>query len=374
MIAECPPTAVLSPRARRLLVVWAVGLAVLFLAAGVILYRSLRANQQAAADRHAARLDPDGDEPGVTAADRSLPAGATPIRVTAGMYVDRVAELSVKDGNWTVDFFLWFRWRGDALKSCEEFQVVDGSVEKKDKEEDATVSAERYQRFRVAAKLTKVFDVTRFPRDDHLLLLSVELPEHLRQDVQFVPDADGSAVSSRVSVPAYKLRLAGVVEKPHSYKTARGDPRLPAGAKSTYSQLRMGLTLERGGWGLYFKMFQSLYVAVLLALLAFFIRPTEVDPRFGLGVGALFAGVANAYVISSLVPDTGVMSLADVVNGVGIATILLTVVQSAISLYLYTTREAPEVSRVFDRVSFAVILPGYALVNVLLPLGAAAGM
>ena len=134
----------------------------------------------------------------------------------------------------------------------------------------------------------------------------------------------------------------------------------------------MGVGIERAGWGLYFKLFQSLYIAILLALLAFFIRPTEVDPRFGLGVGALFAGVANAYVISSLVPDTGVMALADIVNGVGIAVILLTVIQSTISLHLYSVRGAEAVSRAFDRLSFAVILPGYILLNVLLPLGAIA--
>ena len=365
------PDAPLSSRARRLLIAWAVLVVVLFLVVGITLYRSLRANRQAAADRHAARLDPDADEPGITSADRSLPSDAQPIRVTSGMYIDRIVELSIKDGGWTVDFFLWFRWRGDALKSCEEFQVVDGSIEKKDKEEDETIAGERYQRFRVEAKITKVFDVTRFPCDEHLLTLAIEVPGHQRPDVLFVADRDGSSVSSRVSVPAYRLRLAGVVEKPHSYKTARGDPRLPVGAKSTYSQLRMGLSLERAGWGLYFKMFQSLYIAVLLALLAFFIRPTEVDPRFGLGVGALFAGVANAYVISSLVPDTGVMALADVVNGMGIAVVLLTVIQSTISLHLYTNRDAPALSRIFDRVSFAVILPAYILLNIALPLAAA---
>ena len=370
MSSDSPATP-LSARARRLLTLWAVLVFGLFLGAGTTLYRSLRANRQAAADRHAARLDPDADEPGVTSADRDLPPDAQPVRVTAGMYVDRVAELSIKDGGWTVDFFLWFRWRGDALKSCEEFQVVDGTVEKKEKEADETIAGERYQRFRVEAKITKVFDVTRFPCDDHLLTLAVELPGSLRQDVLFAADRDGSSVSSRVTVPAYKLRLGGVVEKPHSYKTARGDPRLPVGAKSTYSQLRMGLALERAGWGLYFKLFQSLFIAVLLALLAFFIRPTEVDPRFGLGVGALFAGVANAYVISSLVPDTGVLALADVVNGVGIAVILLTVIQSAISLHLYTARDAAAASRAFDRVSFAVILPAYILLNIALPLAAA---
>ena len=111
----------------------------------------------------------------------------------------------------------------------------------------------------------------------------------------------------------------------------------------------MGVGLDRAGWGLYFKLFQSLFVAVLLAHLAFFIRPNQVDPRFGLGVGALFAAVANAYVISSLVPDTGVLALADVINGLGIAVILLTVAQSTISLRLTSELGRDRLSKAFDR-------------------------
>lgn len=330
----------------------------------------MRANQQAAAGRHAARLDPAADEPGVTSADRMLSADARPTLVTVGIYVDRILELSVKDVGWTVEFYIWFRWGGDTLKTCEEFQVVDGTVDSREKEEDESIEGERYQRFRVVAKITKFFDIRRFPCDEHLLIIAVELPGHQRGEVLFVADQEGSSVSSRVKVPAYDLKPVVVLEKPHSYKTARGDPRLQKGAKSTYSQLRMGVGIERSGWGQYFKLFQSLYIAVLLALLAFFIRPTEVDPRFGLGVGALFAGVANAYVISSMVPDTGVLALADIVNGVGIAVILLTVLQSTISLHLYTIRKAHAVSRAFDRLSFAVILTGYMLLNIALPLGA----
>ncbi len=145
------------------------------------------------------------------------------------------------------------------------------------------------------------------------------------------------------------------------------------GTQATYSQLRLGVGLERTGWGLYFKLLQSLYVAVLLALLSFFIQPTEVDPRFGLGVGALFAAVANAYVISSQVHDTGVLALADVVNGLGIAIILLTVVQSTLSLYLFSVRGEETVSWALDRLSFAVLLPAYILINVALPWAAVAG-
>ncbi len=231
----------------------------------------------------------------------------------------------------------------------------------------ATAALPTWWRRRLTVKITKFFDITRFPCDDHLLTIAVEHPAHRRQEVLFIADRGNSSVSSRVDVPAYRLQPAVVLEKPHSYKTTLGDPRLASGSKATYSQLRLGVGLERAGWGLYYKLFQSLYVAVLIALLVFFIEPIEVDPRFGLGVGALFAAVANAYVISSHVPDTGVLALADVVNGLGIVVILLTLLLSTLSLHLSSVRGEEAVARAFDRLSFAVLLPGYILLNVALP-------
>lgn len=44
-------------------------------------------------------------------------------------------------------------------------------------------------------------------------------------------------------------------------------------------------------------------------MLAFFIKPTDVDQRFGLGVGALFAAIANTYITSSLVPEVEELSV-----------------------------------------------------------------
>ena len=121
----------------------------------------------------------------------------------------------------------------------------------------------------------------------------------MRERLLFVPDVESTRVSSRVSVSGYVLGTPKGIEKAHSYKTTRGDPRLPLGTKSTFSQFRFGIPIQRDGFGLYMKMFQALFVAVLVAMLACFIKPTDVDPRFGLGVGALFAAVANSYLAST---------------------------------------------------------------------------
>ncbi len=68
----------------------AVLVVALLLAAGMVLIRTVRENKQAVAARHAAYLDPDADEPGLTPPDRSLPTDAGPSKVVAGIYVDRI--------------------------------------------------------------------------------------------------------------------------------------------------------------------------------------------------------------------------------------------------------------------------------------------
>lgn len=360
----------ITPTDRRNMRLWAILLIVLFIVIGIFTVWDEYKNKTNATRRHEDRMNPSVGEGGTKPPSTALPEGANPVRVQAGIYVDRVVELSVKDVGWTVDFYLWFRWKGDAVDPGGNFQIVDGWIESKEKAEEYTNGDEHYALYRVVARITKFFDVSRFPCDDHILTINIESPAFERNELLFVPDTENSGISSRVQIAGYSIRQRAILEKPHAYRSTHGDPRLTTGMDRTHSQLRMGVWISRPGWGFYLKMFIALFGAVGVAILAFFIKPTDVDPRFGLGVGALFAVIANMYVTSSLVPDIGTMTLADMVNVVGIVTIFLTLLQSTISLYLYDRKGKEALSRLFDRVSFVVLLAGYLVINVALPLAA----
>ncbi len=348
---------------RRNLRLWAVLLIVLFTAVGILTGLSLYKNRAASIKRHDDRMNPDVGEGGRQPPPTALPAGAAPVRVTAGIYLDRIVELSVKEVGWTVDFYVWFRWKGQEADPGEKFQVVDGSIESKEKITDSTNGDERYTLYRAVAKITKFFDVSRFPRDDHVLTINIEIPASERHQLLFTADNESSGVSSRVQIEGYAVHKQTLLEKPHAYRSTHGDPRLALGTDRVHSQLRMGVWIYRDGWGFFLKLFVGLFGAVGVAMLAFFIKPTDVDPRFGLGVGALFAAIANTYITSSLVPDTGVLTLADMINGVGILIIFLSLLESTISLYLYDRLGKVELSRLFDRVSFIIFLAAYVLIN-----------
>jgi hypothetical protein len=352
---------------RGVLAAWTLFLIGLFAAAGVLLI----AAQLASIEQHGAQINPEAPEPGLTAADSALLESTRPLEVTTGIYLERILSLSVRDFEWQVEFYIWFRWEGDWIRLEDGFDVVDGTIETVKKLRALTDGQSHYELYRVVAQITKFFDVAHFPCDDHLLTINVETPAHRRDELIFRADVENSAVSSRVRVPGYVIDRLVALEKPHAYKTGRGDPCIPPGVKTTYSQFRCGIKIHRPDNGLYVKMFQGLFVACAIALLALFIKPTDVDPRFGLGVGALFAGVANSYVTNSLIPDTGTMTLADVVNGVGIAVILLSLVESTISLYLFDRQGDEPLSRRFDRMSFWIFLTGAVALNAGLVLAAA---
>ncbi|MFO0870468.1 MAG: hypothetical protein U0935_16190 [Pirellulales bacterium] len=357
-------------RGRQLITVWLVGLCSVTLLACLFLGGALRANRQQAERRHEERMNPAVLEAGAVAADVALPPGVTPVEVRVGVYVERVVELSVRDTSWTVDFDVWFRWRDPRWRPGDTFEVVDGWIEQREKTEEYVTGDEHYERYRVVARISKFFDVTRFPVEEHLLTISLELAGYTRDQVILVADEAQCGVSSRVHIPAFQIARQAAVEKPHAYQSSLGDPRLRAGHRSLRSQFRYGIWLRRDGWGFGWKLFQGIYASLAVALAALFIKPTAVDPRFGLGVGAFFTSIANSYITSSLVPDTGIVTLADLITGLGLALIFLTIVQSIVSLYIHDRLQLPDVARRFDRVACAVLATAALLVNVVIPLAA----
>lgn len=361
-------TDAVTPANLRNVWIWAITLIVIFVVAALITTIVLYKDKVEAVERHRDRMNSEIGEGGSQPPSSVPPEGTN--QVTTGIYVDRIISLSIKKTGWTVDFYVWFRWKGAGADPGEKLQVVDGSIESKEKVEEYTRGSERYVLYRVVARITKFFDVSRFPRDDHVLTISLESHASERRELLFVADQESSGISSRVQIPGYSIYRHAVIEKPHAYVSNHGDPRLAGGMEKVQSQLRIGIWIHRWGWGFYLKMFVALFAAVGVALIAFFIKPSDVDPRFGLGIGALGAVIVNTYVTSTLVPDTGVLTLADLVNHVAIVTITLSLMQSAISLYLYERRGKKELSRFFDTVSFPVFLVGYVIVNLSLPISA----
>jgi hypothetical protein len=69
-------------------------------------------------------------------------------------------------------------------------------------------------------------------------------------------------------------------------------------AAQPYNRHRQSIPLVRPNCGYFVKLLFGLFVATAIAFLALFIRPIDLDPRFGLGVGAIFASVTSALTLT----------------------------------------------------------------------------
>ncbi|MBI2340552.1 MAG: hypothetical protein HYU99_09360, partial [Deltaproteobacteria bacterium] len=52
--------------------------------------------------------------------------------VYIGVYMNQIPSLSLKDNQFTADFWIWFRWKGDDIKPVESFDLVNGHIESKE--------------------------------------------------------------------------------------------------------------------------------------------------------------------------------------------------------------------------------------------------
>lgn len=135
-------------------------------------------------------------------------------------------------------------------------------------------------------------------------------------------------------------------------------------APTEYSRFTLPLQFKREGLGYFIKTFFGLFVAASIAFLAFFMKPIDLDPRFGLGVGAIFAAIASEYVIVGALPESSGLSLADKLHVIAFSAILLSIVQSTYSLYLFTNNNE-EKSKKLDFWSATLVPSGYLFATVL---------
>ena len=292
-------------------------------------------------------------------------AVATHTQVQTGAYVLRLSRVSPRDGSFDVDMWLWFRWKGADVRPDQTFELANGVITSRSEAQVEDDGGVNYATVRVQATIFHDFDVRRFPLDNHIITIDLEDAE--LNDTQLTYTVDqGIALDPAVNVAGWKVTLQPPVVAPHVYNTTYG-LRSAEAAGGTYSRFTMAVALERTSYGPLFKSFWISALAVLLGLLAFLIKADDLDARFGMGVGSIFAASANAFVITDSLPPTTAITLAEQINLIAVGIIFTSVFISIWSLRLrYGDREADSLA--LDRSAMWTLGGLYLALNVLVML------
>lgn len=357
----------LAPEKKKFVIGMAVMVAVVYVICILFSTMVLRDNRVSAAISHQARMSSSGIEKGIATSTLDPVTSDIPI-VSVGTYVDGIDTFSIKDSSWSANFYVWFRWTGDkALDPGGKLNVVDGSITKKELlEEYHGADGQHYQRLRVSAKFLKFFDTMRVPLEDHMLNIYLEDGARDGTRLRYVAD-QGSNVSSRVRISGYQITDKASVVKPHAYRSSYGDPRVSDNAEKVFTQYIAGISIERSSVGVYTKIFLSLFAALALALCSFYVKASDVGPRFSLPSAAYFGAVANSYVANSILPPSGSFGLVDYVAAFGLGTIALALILALLSNYIFVKKDDKALSYALDRVMFWVLLSFCVAANILVP-------
>jgi hypothetical protein len=361
-------SATLSPEKKSFLRYWAIGISIAYVLIAILIVYIVQGEKEISNRNHALRMSPDAVEPGKTPPD-PLPNNLDFKPVNVGIYLDGIESFSIKDSYWMPTFYIWFRWNGDqSLNPGKNFRLVDGKIEQKDLQDRYTApDGTNYEVYKVVASVTKFFNTTRVPLDDHMLNIYIEDSANDVRRMRYVADPT-AGISSRVKVPGYNITGISAVVKPHTYKTSYGDPRAEEGKRKTFSEYNYGVTVKRNGVGVFLKLFIGLYAGVLLTFCSFYIHPSETGSRYAFPSASYFGVIANAYMTHSLLPSSGYFGLADLVTAIGLFTITLCVIASLISVYCYQQKKDSDFSLRLDKVSLRYIGIGFIAVNILLPI------
>jgi hypothetical protein len=281
--------------------------------------------------------------------------------VQTGVYVLRLLNVSPRDGSFEVDLWVWFRWLGADIRPDLSFELANGVITNRTESSVEIDGGKNFATLRVQGTVYQDFDLRRYPLDDHVLNIEIEDTNLDRGVLVYQPDGQ-TAVDPRVSVAGWKVALLAPEVDDHVYPTNYGYT--DNADASTYSRFTVKVALARTSFGQLVKQFWASVLAVALGLLAFFVKSDDLDARFGLGVGSIFAASANAFVISADLPKTANITLAEQLNLIAVGVIFLSVFVSIWSLRLrYLDR--PDDSLRLDRQAFWALIAIFVVASAL---------
>lgn len=289
---------------------------------------------------------------------------STPDTVAVGVYINSVHNIDFVEKEYTISLWLWLKYKNPEFDFSKYLEVpmakeVDKSFYTVDTLDDGRI----YMLMKLQCVMKDNWKIQNFPFDRQKLRFSIENSQFDNSALVFAEDTLGEHYSkwttSGWNIIPDSFRISTGVKK---YETGFGDTNLPK-PQSLFSNFKFQIVLERESWGLFLKLFIGMYVSFLLSYLCFFISPDNIDSRFSLSVGSLFAVIGNKYIVDSALPESTSFTLVDTLHGLTMAFVFAVVACSAYVLKLIK-HDKMEAVKLFDRRASRLMLFIYVTLNI----------
>jgi hypothetical protein len=287
---------------------------------------------------------------------------AQPDTVRAGAYIISIHDINFHNKEYTSRFWLWFLHKNPEFDFTTQLDITNAkSIETPEAIID-TVAGKHWTMMKMKCIMKENWRVHDFPFDEQHLVMNIENSIYDINSLVFAPDVKGSLFGDEETIDGWQIKNFKIKADTNSYKTGFGDPR-PGRQNQIFSELKIEMDISRNAFGLFMKIFIGMYIAFLISMLSFTPHPSELEPRFGLPVGGLFAAVGNKYIIDSLLPETSDFTLVDTLHAMTFMAIFMTLLISAFALKMHDKGNTEQSLRLSQR-GARIIISTYVVLNV----------
>ncbi|MDX2189974.1 MAG: hypothetical protein SFY32_08935 [Bacteroidota bacterium] len=306
--------------------------------------------------------------------------------VTTGIYVTSIYDLNLEQHYFGVEFWQWFVYRKEyknkynynPINSVHLLDVYNSEYNEEYLKIDTSLKNDIYVLRKISAKVRNDFDVNDFPFDKQVLKLRFEDAESELKKLKF------NIEETAFSKPGIDtdIKIDGIIIKSefntahetHQYQNNFGNPKNLQN-KDVFDRIVATINIRREVGFLFLKLFTGLYVSLLISLLSFLISPRDINTRFSLPVGGLFAAVSNKYFVDGLLPKVNSMTFSDLIHSFTFVSIFLIIFSSVINIYFLPSEPVHEKYKIRpnDLKAFIIILSFYIIVNLFFILKAILG-
>ncbi len=302
---------------------------------------------------------------------QSYSQDTAPDTVKTGIYITSIHDIDFKEKEYTVNLWLWLKYKNKDFDFVQNLEVPQAKKVEKSYTTIDTSDGKVYLLMKLQCVMKDSWKIKNFPFDRQKLRLSFENSQYDSKSLIFLPDTFGNHFDPRFTLRGWKIDSFDIVSGKKSYETTFGDESLTK-PHVEYSSYKVRIGLTRDASELFWKMFLGMYVAFLIAYTCFYIHADNIDSRFGLSVGSLFAAIGNKYIIDSSLPESTSLTLVDILHGITLLFIFLVVAASAYALKLVKEDKLKQANR-FDMITAQVLLAIYLIVNAYFIISASEG-
>jgi len=212
-----------------------------------------------------------------------------------GIYVLNVGKIDLQTGTYDLDFYLWIKSKdGNFDKAPPKIEFMNGRAVM----EPIRIEPNYYES-RVKGVFQKNMNFKNYPFEMIQLTVEVEgINDNKTLDI--VADTNETGIDNLVNIPGWNLKESNIFVTEHEYPD-----------NTTFSRLVFSIDIERFPLSSFLKTIFPVLIITTIAMLAFWMSPSNFTARIGLGASTLLAAVAAHLNASGQLPPIGYLTLMD---------------------------------------------------------------